>query len=156
MNEAFDCIVIGVGGVGSAATYQLARRGVDVLGIEQFDIPHSNGSSQGYSRLIRLTQYENPVYAPLVKRAYQLWHALEERTGRDVLQKTGALDIGMPDGELLGGSVDSCNAHELLSATAVNQRFPAFELPDCYRPVYQPDGGSFDRKVHTGSHRRCT
>ena len=77
----FDVIVVGVGGMGSAACWQLARRGVRVLGLERFDIPHAMGSSHGISRIIRLPYYEDPAYVPLLHRAYALWREAEEATG---------------------------------------------------------------------------
>src|SRR4051812_45420625 len=78
MSNRFDVIVIGVGGMGSAACYQLARRGVRVLGLEQFDIPHAKGSSHGFSRMIRTAYYEHADYVPLLQRGFQLWKALED------------------------------------------------------------------------------
>src|SRR6056297_2582047 len=71
-----DVVIIGVGGMGSAAAYHLARRGLDVVGLERDNIPHSNGSSHGVTRIIRLPQYENPVYVPFVRRAFELWEEL--------------------------------------------------------------------------------
>src|SRR5439155_4440450 len=76
MDERFDVIVVGVGGMGSAACYHLARRGVRVLGLEQFDIPHNKGSSHGFTRMIRSAYYEHPDYVPLVQRAFDLWKQL--------------------------------------------------------------------------------
>ncbi len=69
----YDAIVIGVGGMGSATVYSLARRGKRVLGLEQFDVPHDLGSSHGYTRIIRLAYYEHPSYVMLLQRAYELW-----------------------------------------------------------------------------------
>ncbi len=77
----FDVIVVGVGGMGSAACWQLARRGQRVLGLERFDIPHCMGSSHGITRIIRLPYYEHPAYVPLLHRAYELWHDSERATG---------------------------------------------------------------------------
>ena len=77
----FDAIVIGVGGMGSAAVYHLARRGWRVLGLEQYDIPNEMGSSHGISRMIRLAYHEDPSYVPLLYRAYELWHQLENTAG---------------------------------------------------------------------------
>ena len=74
-----DVIVVGVGGMGSATGYHLARRGRRVLGLERFDIPHEHGSSHGYTRIIRLAYYEHPSYVPLLRRAYELWRELERR-----------------------------------------------------------------------------
>ena len=90
----FDAIVIGVGGMGSAAVYHLARRGQRVLGLERFDIPHSMGSSHGVNRIIRLAYYEHPSYVPLLRRAYELWRELERSVGEQLLHITGSLDAG--------------------------------------------------------------
>src|SRR5215211_5081779 len=75
-STTFDVIVVGVGSMGSAACYHLARRGVRVLGLEQFDIPHALGSGHGYSRMIRLAYFEHPDYVPLLRRSYALWDEL--------------------------------------------------------------------------------
>jgi sarcosine oxidase len=68
-SKRFNTIVIGVGGMGSAVCYELAKRGKRVLGIEQFDIPNDMGSSHGYTRIIRLAYYEHPSYVMLLRRA---------------------------------------------------------------------------------------
>lgn len=145
MTRRYDAIVVGVGGMGSAAAYHLAKRGLAVLGLEKYDIPHDNGSSHGITRIIRKPQYEHPAYVPLVRRAYDLWEDLEERTGRDLLHTTGGLDIGPPEGEVFRGSLESCAAHdidhEILEAAEVRDRYPGYSLPEHHRAVYQPDGG---------------
>jgi len=145
MTERYDAIVVGVGGMGSATAYHLSRRGVDVLGLERYDIPHRMGSSHGVTRMIRKPQYEDPAYVPLVNRAYELWRDLEAGTGRDLLHVTGGIDAGPPDSDVFGGSKRSCEVHgidhEELSAAEVNERFPGYDLPDHHRAVYQPDGG---------------
>ena len=86
----YDAIVLGVGGMGSAAVYHLAKRGWKVLGLEQYDIPHEMGSSHGYSRMIRYTFQEHPSYVPLVRRAYELWHELEDASGGKLVVTTGS------------------------------------------------------------------
>ncbi|MEF8800766.1 MAG: N-methyl-L-tryptophan oxidase [Halolamina sp.] len=143
--RSYDAIVIGVGGMGSAAVYQLAKRGVDVLGIEQYDIPHTNGSSHGDTRIFRLTQPEHPEYVPLAQRAGELWRGLEAESGRTILTETGSIHAGPPDGPKITDSVESCEAndveYELLTGGEINERFPGYELPDDHRGVYQPDGG---------------
>jgi sarcosine oxidase len=75
--ERFDAIVVGVGGMGSAALFELARCGRRVLGLERFSVPHEFGSSHGLTRIIRLAYYEDPAYVPLLRRAYELWRELE-------------------------------------------------------------------------------
>src|SRR4051812_38026812 len=76
----FDVIVIGVGAMGAAACWQLAKRGAKVLGIEQFDIAHSLGSSHGHVRMTRTAYFEHPDYVPLILRANELWRELESET----------------------------------------------------------------------------
>ena len=73
LQKHFDVIVLGVGSMGSATCYQLAKRGIRVLGLEQFDIPHELGSHAGQSRIIRKAYFEHPDYVPLLVRAYENW-----------------------------------------------------------------------------------
>lgn len=145
MTDRYDTIVVGVGGMGSATTYHLASRGVETLGLERYDIPHEMGSSHGVTRIIRKAQYEDPAYVPLVRRAYELWEALEARTGRELLHVTGGLDMGPPGSRIVEGSLRSCETHdiehELLTGSEVNERFPGYDLPEDHRAVYQADGG---------------
>lgn len=144
-SKRYDAIVIGVGGMGSATAYHLASRGMDTLGLEQYDIPHNLGSSHGVTRIIRKAQYEHPSYVPLVQRSYDLWRELESHTGRDLLHITGGIDAGPSDGTVFNDSRRSCEKHdidyEVLSGTEVNERFPGYNLPEEHRAVYQPDGG---------------
>ena len=141
----FDVIVVGVGGMGSATLYHLARRGQRVLGIEQFGIPHDRGSSHGLTRIIRLAYFEHPAYVPLLRRAYALWHELSDAAGERLLHTTGSLDIDASGGALFEGSRRACELHglphEVLTGRQVHQRFPGFELPEETRAVLQPDGG---------------
>ena len=95
----YDAIVIGVGGMGSASLYHLARRGVRVLGIERYDIPNEMGSSHGVTRMIRLSIQEGPSYVPLVRRAYELWRQLENVAGERLLFTTGSIRAGI-EGDL--------------------------------------------------------
>src|SRR5687767_7035075 len=107
MAENYDVIVVGVGAMGAAACWQLARRGVRVLGIEQFDIPHTRGSSHGYSRMTRTSYYEHPDYVPLLRRANELWRELEEECGEKILHLVGGLYLGPLEGPLLAGALRS-------------------------------------------------
>jgi sarcosine oxidase len=142
---SYDAIVVGVGGMGSAAVYHLARRGVRVLGLEQFDIPHDRGSSHGVTRIIRLAYFEDPAYVPLLRRAYALWHELQHRWGEPLLYITGAIDAGLPGSVTVEGSLRSCAVHhlphEVLDAAALARRYPGYRLAPEMVAVYQPDGG---------------
>jgi len=141
----YDVIVIGVGGMGSAAVYHLARRGAKVLGLEQFNIPHDLGSSHGVNRIIRLAYAEGECYVPLLRRAYELWRELERLVAERLLYITGSVDAGSSTGTRVCGSVTSAEQHgipyELLEADAINHRFPGYGLPSNMVGVYQRDGG---------------
>src|SRR5258706_6840248 len=99
----FDVIVIGVGGMGSATVFELARRGLRVLGLEQFDLVHDRGSSHGQTRIIRTAYYEHPDYVPLVKRSFHRWYDLEQLAGQKLLTECGCLSIGHADSEVILG-----------------------------------------------------
>jgi sarcosine oxidase len=146
--ERYDAIVIGVGGIGSAAVYRLAARGLDVLGLERFDVPHARGSSHGSTRIVRLTQPEDSSYVPLARATFEHWRDLERETGRELLTITGSVHAAEPDSAFLDSARASLDAHgiayEALSGTAVNERFPGYSLPEDYEAVYQPDGGFVD------------
>ena len=122
-------IVVGLGGMGSAAAAHAAARRQRVLGIEQFQPAHDQGSSHGRSRVIRLAYFEHPAYVPLLRRSYELWRRLESATGRTLLQITGGLMIGSPDSEVVAGSLRSAREHqldhEMLDASDIRRRFPA-------------------------------
>ncbi|MEO7454801.1 MAG: N-methyl-L-tryptophan oxidase [Gemmatimonadaceae bacterium] len=124
-----DVLVVGLGAMGSAVLHHLAARGAKVVGVDRFDPPHALGSTHGRSRIIREAYFEHPGYVPLVRRAYENWDALEQRSGMHLFARTGGLMIGAPDGELVRGASESAMQHdidvELLSATAIAARFPA-------------------------------
>ncbi|HET7325624.1 MAG TPA: N-methyl-L-tryptophan oxidase [Halococcus sp.] len=147
-SEQYDAIVVGVGGMGSATVYRLAERGLDVLGIERFDIPHARGSSHGSTRIVRLTQPEDPSYVPLARATYDNWRDLEAATGRDLLTTTGSIHASPADADLFTDARRSVETHdidhEVLTGTEVNECFPGYGLPPDYRAVYQPDGGFVD------------
>jgi sarcosine oxidase len=123
-----DVIVAGLGGMGSAAAYQLAGRGKRVLGLEKHSPAHDKGSSHGRSRIIRQSYYEGSSYVPLLLRAYELWEQLERETGHELMTLTGGLMIGRPESELVSGSVESAEKYdlpyELLEAAEIRRRFP--------------------------------
>ena len=145
MTDFYDVIVAGLGAMGSLTTYQLARRGHRVLGLDRFVPPHTMGSSHGQSRIIREAYFEDPRYVPLVQHAYRAWAALEARSGVTVFQQTGGLMLGRPDGMLVGGALRSAELHALpherLSARDVAARFPAFAPDADMEGVFEPRAG---------------
>lgn len=141
----FDVIVAGVGTMGAAACCHLAKRGLSVLGLEQFDIPHQRGSHHGHSRMIRQSYFEHPDYVPLLERAYDLWDELESESGLEVIEITGGLYLGPPEATILGGSRLAAERHglphERLDRAALAERFPVFRLPDHFEGFYEERAG---------------
>ncbi|MSU48828.1 MAG: N-methyl-L-tryptophan oxidase [Opitutus sp.] len=141
----YDVIVVGVGAMGAAACWALARRGVRVLGLEQFDIPHSRGSSHGYSRMTRMAYSEHPDYVPLLHRSNELWRELEQDSGEKILHLVGGLYLGPVAGGIVGGALSSARQHglphTLLDRTAIARQFPQFEVPDDWGGLLEPQAG---------------
>ncbi|HVK15506.1 MAG TPA: N-methyl-L-tryptophan oxidase [Fimbriiglobus sp.] len=141
----YDAIVLGVGGMGSSALFELARRGRRVLGLEQYPLVHDRGSSHGHTRIIRRAYYEHPAYVPLVRLAYERWYDLEQRTGRHLLTECDCLTVGPPDGELVQGVRRSAAEHGLsieeLTAAEIVRRFPAIRPGDEMAGVLEHGAG---------------
>jgi sarcosine oxidase len=155
MNRDFDTVVVGVGGIGSAACYWAARAGARVLGLEQFGLYHSNGASQDHSRIIRLAQFEEP-YASLAPGAYRTWNDVENESGVQLVLKTGGLIIedvsaraGLDTGDRnIQGYVRAFRHHgvdfSLYSADEVMARWPQYTLRGDEMAIYQKESGLVD------------
>jgi sarcosine oxidase len=143
--ERFDVIVLGVGGVGSAALYHLAGRGLRVLGIEQFEIAHARGSSHGETRLIRQAYFEHPDYVPLLARAFAGWRALEAASDESLYHEVGLVQIGRAGGAVIRGVRASATEHQLqienLTARETEVRFPGLRVSDDCEAVYESRAG---------------
>jgi sarcosine oxidase len=139
----YDVAIVGLGAMGSAAAWHLARRGVRVVGLDRHTPPHPFGSTHGHSRIIREAYFEHPLYVPLVQRAYALWRELEAETGRALMKPTGGLMIGPEDGTLVRGVEQSARLHRLpcvrWSAAEVRERVPALRgVPDRVVALWEP------------------
>jgi sarcosine oxidase len=143
--HSFEVIVVGTGGMGSAAAYHLAARGRRVLGLDRFPIAHDRGSSHGQTRLFRQAYFEHPDYVPLLLRAYELWRQLEEHIGRRLLVESGLMIAGRPEGGVIAGTLASAELHRLevsrMTAREARGRWPVFTLPDDWAVVHEPHGG---------------
>jgi sarcosine oxidase len=141
----YDVAIIGLGAMGSAALHRLALRNVRAIGIDARTPGHTEGSSHGETRVIRLGYFEHPSYVPLVREAYTLWRALERETGVNLLTVTGIVEIGAPESALIRGTLESSRLHNLphdiLNAEDLMKRFPAFRVSADHIGVYQPDAG---------------
>ncbi|MFO8116360.1 MAG: N-methyl-L-tryptophan oxidase [Halorubrum sp.] len=146
--DEYDAVVIGAGVIGCAAARALAGEGRDVLLLERGDVPNPRATSSGPSRIFRLAYHEGGTYVPLLRRSRRLWQRLDRDADVDLFRRTGSLTIGPESGDSFTGARATCRTrdidHEVLAATEVNDRFPAYDLPEGYSAVFQPDGGLLD------------
>lgn len=162
MPNTFDTIVCGLGAMGSAAVYQLAKRGNKVLGLDRFAPPHANGSSHGESRIIRQAIGEGEEYVPLVLRSYELWRELENETGKDLLTITGGLTLESQNSEgVLHGRPDFLEQaircaekfhirHEVFDAAEIKKRYPQFAVTD-ERAYFEYESGFLKPELCVGA-----
>lgn len=149
MKKQYDVIVVGMGAMGSATCYHLAKRGVKVLGIEQFDLPHAQGSSHGFSRQTKTAVYMDTPYEQFIGRSFELWHLLEGESGQQVLHMTGYLHLSAQNNwDHLKGRV----RHEILDADELTYRYPQFTLPPGYIGMYDPVGGLLRPELAIATH----
>jgi sarcosine oxidase len=143
--ETYEIIVLGLGGMGTAAAYELARRGRRVLGIEQFAIGHDRGSSHGETRVIRKAYFEHPDYVPLLRRAYERWYDLEQQSGQRLFIECGVLCLGPPDSEVVAGVLTAAGDHalpvETLAAADLRKQHPQFQIDDSWHGVLERNAG---------------
>ena len=150
--KRYEAIVVGLGAMGSAALYQLAKRGVRVLGIDRYAPPHDRGSTHGDTRITRLAIGEGAHYTPLAKRSHEIWREIEKETGADLLTVTGGLIISSPAktafthvedffANTVAAARDHGIAHELLDAREIRKRFPQFAVRDDEVGYYEKEAG---------------
>ncbi len=155
MTKSYEYIVIGCGGIGSAALYWLSRdAGKSVLGLEQFTLGHSNGASQDHSRIIRLA-YHEPEYVALAPHAYTAWHEVEQESGIQLVVKTGGLVIekrgvadtafrGKHNADYLASLRQNKIDCEVLTPAETIKRWPQFKIFDDEEVLFQKDSGLVD------------
>ncbi len=149
--DRYDAIVVGLGAMGSAVAFEVAKRGQRVLGIDRFEPPHTLGSTHGKSRIIREAYFEDPGYVPLVARAFEKWGEIESLSGRRIFERTGGLMLGPPDGRLVSGALASAKEHrlqhEVLDAKQVMERVPALRAMADMVGVAEPRAGVLQPEV---------
>ncbi|HET9945118.1 MAG TPA: N-methyl-L-tryptophan oxidase [Actinomycetes bacterium] len=141
--EAVDAVVVGLGGIGSAAAWQLARRGASVVGLEQFELGHARGASHDTSRILRRS-YHTPGYVRLAGEAYDDWSDLEHAAGEPLVTRTGGVDLFPPGAAIPADDyATSMTAEgvpfEVLGAADVTARWPAMRVPDGTVALWQED-----------------
>ena len=151
--------VLGLGGIGTAAAYWLARRsGGDVIGLERFEIGHTRGASEDHSRIIRRS-YHTPGYVALAGEAYRAWAEVEAELGEGLIVRTGGLDL-WPEGAAIPmddytASLRACSVEfEELESAEVMRRWPQWRLEQGVRGLFQADGGIVPASRCNAAHRR--
>lgn len=148
----YDLIIIGCGAMGAATLYQAAKRGANVLGIDQYDPPHALGSTHGETRITRLAVGEGPQYFPLVKRSHEIWEEIAAQTGQQLLYLSGLLIIAPQEGGGVGhfGDFVTLSAKiaaqygldvTRMSAAEVRAQFPLINPTDADNALLDPNGG---------------
>ena len=158
MKRAYEYVVVGCGGIGSAAAYWLSREaGGEVLALEQFHLGHERGGSEDHSRIIRLS-YHAPEYTALTPHTYEAWSEVEGESGARLVIKSGGLDLEPVHDEpkyinQYAGAMRAAGIpHEELSAGEAMERFPQFRLDGGVRAVYQADAGIVDAARANATH----
>ena len=156
MPDTYDVIVIGLGGMGSAAAYRLAERGQRVLGLEKFKPVHTQGSSHGGSRITRQAYFEDPAYVPLLLRAHEMWDQIEADSGKSIFHRVGGIMVGRPESRTVSGSLRSAQEwnlpHELLDAAEIRRRFPTMRPTDEDIALYEAGAGLVVPEASVGAH----
>jgi sarcosine oxidase len=122
--------VVGLGGLGSATAYWLARRGVDVVGFEQFELGHVRGASHDHSRIIRRS-YHTSAYVELAADAYRAWASVEADADVELVTRTGGIDV-FPSGAAIDAATYTSSLaaagvpYEWIDGDEVRRRWPAF------------------------------
>jgi sarcosine oxidase len=152
----YDAIIVGLGAMGSAAAYQLAKRGAKVLGLDRFTPPHDQGSSHGETRITRQAIGEGEEYVPLALRSYEIWREIEAETGLEagalltitgglIMARAGAQQSLHGNGNFLAQTIHCAQkygiAHEELSADDISRRFPQFAMAGDESGYYEEQAG---------------
>ncbi len=152
MSKEFDVIVIGLGAMGSAAAYQLAKSGANVLGIDQYAPPHGYGSTHGDTRITRLAIGEGADYVPLVLRSHEIWREIEQEVDYELLNSCGGLIMAIQGGQGQHGINDFLNQtvasakqydiqHETLTTEQIKARYPQLGLSGLEDGYFEPEAG---------------
>lgn len=148
-----EVLVVGLGAMGSATLLHLARRGADVLGIDQYDPPHVHGSTHGETRITREAVGEGAAFVPLAIRSHVLWREIERDTEQSLLEQCGGLVFARAglashmheQNNFLGNTIKMARefgiTHELLDARAMHDRFPQLNLLGDETGYFEPGAG---------------
>lgn len=141
----YDVLILGTGGVGSAALLHAAKSGARTIGLDRFIAPHNRGSSHGQTRIIRQAYFEHPQYVPLLLESYRLWRELEVAVDKSLYFETGLLQVGPADGIVVPGVMHAAQEYRLavdpIAASEIESRWPTFRVPQGFAGVFERQAG---------------
>ncbi|MEL6988225.1 MAG: FAD-dependent oxidoreductase, partial [Bacteroidota bacterium] len=142
---AYDIIIIGTGSIGSACCYYAAKSGYQVLGLDQYQVPHIYGSHSGQSRIYRTAYFEHSNYVPLLEQSYANWKQLERITNRQFLHQSGLVYFGEQNDILLRGVRYASEKYSIpireLDAFQIKSEFPQFNLKENIQGLLEEEAG---------------
>ncbi|KOY82942.1 N-methyl-L-tryptophan oxidase [Lysinibacillus macroides] len=141
----YDVVIVGAGSMGMAAGYYLSKAGKKVLLLDAFNPPHEEGSHHGDTRIIRFAYGEGTSYVPFVKRAGELWQALERLVDERLFLQTGVVNIGEPTSSSIQNVKASAQLYDLAldcySAEEAMNKWPGLALPANLVACFEPTAG---------------
>ena len=141
----YDVIIIGLGAMGSAASYYLSKNGVKVLGLDTYEPPHKLGSSHGHTRVIREAYHEGTSYVPIVKRAYELWNELDHEIEDKLILEYGGMYLG-DDGKYLSDAKKSAKKYDIpikeFSSNEIKEKYNILNPPNNFKGLLEYRSGA--------------
>ena len=141
----YDVIIIGLGAMGSAASYYLSKNGVKVLGLDTYEPPHKLGSSHGHTRVIREAYHEGTSYVPIVKRAYELWNELDHEIEDKLILEYGGMYLG-DDGKYLSDAKKSAKKYDIpikeFSSKEIKEKYNILNPPNNFKGLLENRSGA--------------
>jgi sarcosine oxidase len=145
MSTHVDAIVLGGGTMGSSTAWELGKRGMSAIVLEQFDHVHTFGAHGGETRVFRHAYAESPDYVPLVRRADELWMDLEQESGQEILVRCGGMELAAPGFDHARDARASADQHDIpyewLDPSDARGRWPNVAIPDGWDVLYSPVAG---------------
>ncbi len=153
-----DIAILGLGAMGLSALHEAASRGLGVLGIDQFDPPHIQGSSHGETRLIREAYSEDARYIPMIRRALELWRAHAAVMDGEIFHETGVQYFGPADDPRMTATRTSAAAYDipLIDAGADTYEGKAgFDVPEGWDHFHETRAGYLGVETYLSQLQQC-
>jgi glycine/D-amino acid oxidase-like deaminating enzyme len=138
-------VIVGAGTFGASLAWWLARRGDEVVLVDQFEPGDVRATSGGETRLIRCTHGADADYARMARRARTLWRELEAESGEDLMSECGVSWFAHGDDGWEAASLKTLTAEgipvERLEVAEAARKFPSFNGDDLAWVLHEPEAG---------------